>query len=126
MDTLKEKLAGMALTPEVAAALLADRCRREPQLTSRLRDNPRDCLEELSGRKLPETFKVIVHDNSDDTWHLPLPSHHQAELTEEQLQQISAGEFVVGGVVSAWILGTFVIAAGVGLGVGFGTGEFKT
>jgi len=128
MEALKEKLAAMAVTPEVAAALLADRCRQEPQLADRLRDNPRICLEKLSNRELPKTFKIVLHDNSDDTWHLPLPRYSQDQdqrLSEEQLEKIAAGEAFVttGGIVLVGFLALIVGVAGIGVGVGHATGK---
>jgi len=119
MEALKQKLAELPFTPEVAAALVADRCRREPELAERLRKDARGCLEELSGRKLPEEVKIVVHDNTDDTWHLPLPNYTQSvELSEDQLQKIAAGEFLIGMGVGISI--SVIVAAGALGGVGYG------
>ena len=125
MQALKEKLAELPLTPEVAAALVADRCRSEPQLADRLRKDPRACLEKISGRKLPENLKIVLHDNTDDTWHLPLPSYSEgAHLSEEQMQQISAGEAVLVGIGVA--AAAFLVAGGIAVGTAaYTTGGFK-
>ena len=131
MEALKQKLTERPFTPEVAAGLVADRCRREPELAGRMRKDARGCLEELSGRQLPEDVKIIVHDNTDDSWHLPLPNHTQSiELSEDRLQKIAAGEFIISMgasisisvVVAAFAL---VISASLG-GVGYAIYETVT
>jgi len=102
MQPLKQKLAELPLTPEVTATLVADRCRHEPELAERLHKDARNCLKELTDKELPEDLKIVTHDNTDDTWHLPLPNYsmdeitdrQQMELDEEQLQQIAAGELL--------------------------------
>jgi len=105
-NILRERLAELALTPETAAALLADRCRSEPQLAEQLQSNPRSCLEKIGGRELPKDAQIVVHSNSDHIWHLPLPCHDQErELSEEQLQKIAAGEIWV----TVTILGTLAV-----------------
>jgi len=122
-DLLKEKLTALPMGLELAAALLADRCRREPQLADRLRDDPRACLEKLGNRNLPENIKIITHDNTDDTWHLPLPSHSEdGVLSEEQLEKLSAGELWVAGLV---IGGGSVLLTGAIVGAIIGAGFLR-
>ena len=102
----KKTVQGMELTPEVAAALVAEQCRLDPKLAQRLRDNPRDCLQKLGNHKLLENIKIAIHDNTDDTWHLPLPRYSQDhKLTEEQLDKLVAGE-------SAILAGAIIVGGG--------------
>jgi len=111
---------------EVSAALLAHQSQQDPAFAEALRENPKATLEKLAqGRKLPESLRIDIHDNSDDTWHLPLPQEAQANQTldSEQLDKIAAGEVGVGvvtGGVLAVIAGIFIIggaATGIGLSV---------
>jgi len=112
---------GMTLTPETVAAVLAEQCRHDPELAQQLRD-PRPCMEKLLGHKLPEGIRLVAHENTDDTWHLPLPRYHQSEtLNEEQLQKIAAGELgytlLTGTVIALAPVALLGILSAVGAGV---------
>ena len=97
-------------TPEVAAAVLADRCRKDGAFARKLQDDPRGTLAELNGQKVPEYMNVAVHQNAPDHWHIVIPSQKQAQrlneayktmdaaggtLSDEQLEALSGGEIVV-------------------------------
>jgi len=128
MDTendWKQALQDLPLTPETVAALLAGQCRHDPEFARQIQEAPRDCLEKLSGHKPAENIQLVIHDNTDDTWHLPLPHYQQDEaLSAEQLQEIAAGlvATVVSTTVVATVIGLATLAAlGVLSGVGVGT-----
>ena len=73
--TLRKSLQALPVGPELMAALLAEECRRNPQLLARLREDARGCLQEsMAEEPLPKTLRIEVHENRDDTWHLPLPN----------------------------------------------------
>jgi len=111
---LRQHLAELPLTPEVVASMLADRCRHSPELAEQLRQDIHGYLEKTCDIKLPEGVRLVIHDNTDDTWHLPLPSYSQGgEISEEQMEKITAGETIPAFVV--------VISLAVGLTALFGS-----
>ncbi len=100
-------------TPESLAALLAQRCYRDAEFRAQLAADPRGTIESVSGEKLAEDINLIVCQNNANTWHVPVPKVASEEaMSEEQLEQISAGEvaglvlFVAGGIA----LGTVTVA----------------
>jgi len=106
-------------SPEVAAALIAHQSQQDPELAKNLRNNPKATLEQLAqGRgRLPESLRIEVHDNTDDTWHLPLPQEDQANqaLDGEQLDKIAAGEVGIGLVVGGTL--GLIVASGAIVGI---------
>jgi len=108
-------------SPEVSAALIAHQSQQDPELAKNLRENPKVTLEKLAqDRKLPESLRIEVHDNSDDTWHLPLPREDQNQtLDSEQLDKLAAGE-LVSLTISSLVLAGVVLTAGVIAGAGYG------
>ena len=110
----------LTLTPETSAALLAEQCRHDPELAQQLRD-PRPWMEKSLGHKLPESIQLIAHENTDDTWHLPLPRYDQKEvLTEEQMQKINAGEVGYAILIETIFILAPIALLGVLSGVGVG------
>jgi len=103
---------------EVAMALIAHQSQQDPAFAEALRDHPKAALEKLAqGRKLPESLRIEIHDNSDDTWHLPLPREDQANqaLDSAQLDKIAAGELSVGMIVGGAVGLMFLGAVGAGI-----------
>jgi len=102
-----------AATPEMIAALIAWQCQQQPELAQALRDDPRSILNTtFKGRSLPDSLTIEVHDNTDNTWHLPLPQAHQENLTldEEQLEKIAGGDIVVPLFFAAVIAGVALVS----------------
>ena len=104
MEQKRQERASLRVTPEVSAAILADRCRADGELSRRFCEDPKAVIAGASGKALPETTKVVVHRNSADHWHIAIPSEAQARrlnealgegdgdsLTDEQLTAISGG-----------------------------------
>ena len=77
----------LRVTPEVAAAILADRCRADGALARKLQDDPRGALAELNGQKVPEYMNVAVHQNAPDHWHIVIPSDKQAQRRARKRRQ---------------------------------------
>ena len=124
----QQELAPLRMTPEVSAAVLADRCRKDDALSKRFFENPKAAIADASGKTLPEATNVVVHRNSADHWHIVVPSQAQARrlnaawegsgdgdsLTDEQLQAISGG-------LEIWIaclLAGGLLVAGLAAGAG--------
>ena len=91
----------------------------DAQFKSELVANPKAAIESATGLKVPESVNIVVNDQTDgDTVYLNIPAkpdYESMELTDEQLEQVAGGEFVVtilatilSGVTAA---GTFTTAA---------------
>ena len=61
--TTKEQTTGAALPPsfESAAAAIAARCYEDRGFARRMRENPKATIEEMCGKKLPESLAIEVH-----------------------------------------------------------------
>ena len=56
---------------------------------TRFLENPKAVISAETGITIPENFNVMVHEDTDDTIHIVLPS--SSELTEEELQHAAGG-----------------------------------
>ena len=127
-QTLAEQMRQLPFSPELAAALIADLCRTDRQFADQMRTNPLGCIRKALADHgqdaLPEGFKVRVHENRDDIWHLPLPRAglEQHLLAEEQLENISGGIVVSSTLLLVGIASAIGISLLVGAGVGTGIG----
>ena len=118
----------LRMTPEVSAAVLADRCRKDDTLSKRFFEDPKAVIAASSGKTLPDSTQVVVHRNSADHWHIAVPSNAQVRtfndawegsgdgdsLSDEQLQAISGG-------LEIWIaclLAGGLLVAGLAAGAG--------
>ena len=127
MEQKTQKSPELRMTPEVAAAAIADRCRKDREFMNNFCDDPRGALAEASDKGVPAAMNVAVHRNSADHWHVVIPSDAQAKrlgeafkmmddaggtLSDEQLQAISGGEiFISLFVVGALVVGVTVAGA---------------
>lgn len=116
-------------SPELSAAVVAQRCREDADFRERLKKDPKATIFEGQEKQPWDEMKVVVHENTLDCWHVSIPSDRQIEsmnklramqekaaeheLTDEQLQDLSGGE--IGFSLAA------LIAVGVGIGAGIGT-----
>ncbi|MYA95881.1 MAG: NHLP leader peptide family natural product precursor [Nitrospinae bacterium] len=55
----------------------------------RLLSDPKSAISEELGVTIPDSMKVVVHESDMQTVHLALPP--DANITEEQLEAVSAG-----------------------------------
>jgi hypothetical protein len=97
---------------------LAQKAWESSTFKEQLISNPVSTIESVTGQKMLSGTKVLVEDQTDDSIiYLNIPKKidvNSLELTDEQLEMVSGGEFVITGVM----VGCF--AAGlttVGLGV---------
>jgi len=109
VSDVRQRIEALSASPEMAAALLAEQCRQSPQFTEDLRKNPHECL--LQAGVAINNVQIRTHDNTDDTWHLPLPPPGAkiTELSEEQLTSVSAGESAAA-IVTLWWVGGLLMA----------------
>lgn len=87
-----------------------------------LLNNPISAIKEATGANfnLPEGKRLIVEDQTDDSvlyLNIPVkPNLDEMELTDEHLEMISGGEFVVGAAIGLGFAAVGLFAAGVAIG----------
>ncbi len=107
---------------EVAAALLADTCRRDENFRAELQKDVRKTFADR-GVLLADGMNVRLVQNTADTVHVALPCYDSfdrsfSDLTDEQLRAISGGEiivtilFAIGGALTAVGAGASALATG--------------
>ena len=120
--TTKEQTTGAALPPsfESAAAAIAARCYEDREFARRMRENPKATIEEMCGKKLPESLAIKVHENDGNTWHVPVSQGGDTDkLSDEQLKGISGGFEIVFTVLAVTAATTITasVVAGAGAGI---------
>lgn len=76
-------------TAEAVRRNLTERASLDPEFRTRVLADAKAVVREEFGIELPEGVSIQVHECDSNTYHLALPS--AAKLTEEQLEQVSAG-----------------------------------
>ena len=131
MEQESQQTPELRITPEVAAAIVADKCRKDGEFAKKLNDDPKAALAGINKQQVPDEVKFVVHQNSADHWHIVIPSDAQASrlgkafkmmddaggdtLNDEQLQAISGGVEVIWTII---FVGSMAgIAAGVTGGI---------
>ena len=72
-------------------ALLANRMAAEPAFIEYLIADPHGALAELLGVVIPESVRVVLHEESPTEIHLTIPAPN--DLTDEDLQLVAGGGF---------------------------------
>ena len=117
----------MNLTQEQESAqrLIKDineKCHEDSAFKSALLENPVATLESFMGKEinLPEGKELVVVDQTDDSKvYLNLnakPNYDSMELTDEQLELVAGGEFIVGGVIIGVVAGAALLGGGIWVG----------
>ena len=116
-ENKENKPVELSQSMETAAATVAARCYQDAAFAKKLREDPRAAIEELCGKKLPESLVIEVHENDGRTWHVPLPDGTSSkELSDAQLGKVSGGLEIIFSVLIAGALAASVaVAAGVGV-----------
>ncbi len=113
----------LPLTRESLGAAIAARCRTDKEFRSKLLSDPAEVMLQ-SGMKVPSGSKVEIHKNRRNAWHIALPKTSQDTLSDTQLEQIAAGEFVLTPAAIAFLVGLGVggVAAFTVVGTAAATG----
>jgi len=80
-------------------AALIRKCSEEPEFRAEVLADPKRMLEEALGQKLPEKVSVFIHEEDLHTLHFSVPPSReslQAELSDEQLEQVAGGTELIG------------------------------
>jgi len=72
--------------------------------------NPKATIEKYSGQSLPADVEIVAHENNEKQIHFVLPPKVSSELSDEDLEKVAGGEFVVGAAIISAASAT--IAAG--------------
>ena len=114
-ENKQNKPVELSQSMETAAATIAARCYQDAAFAEKLRADPRAAIEELCGKKLPESLVIEVHENDGRTWHVPLPGDASDTLSDDQLDTVSGGFEI--------IFSILVVAAATAVAVGAGVGH---
>ena len=112
---------------EIAAAVIADKCRTDQDFAHRMQADCKAALSSLPGVLLADDLNVSVVRNTPGRVHIMLPDYayrkdkQQSALTDEQMAEIAGGEIILAAIgIIAGTLGTLAVA---GLAVGVAVGE---
>ncbi len=92
------------------------------EFKDQLMTDPTTAIENLTGKpiELPEGKRIVVQDQSnEDIIYINIPAKpnlDEMELSDEQLEMVSGGEFVTAGLALACV-GLFASGVGIGLAV---------
>ena len=111
--TLEQQKKGQELYKE-----LVQKARESAMFKEQLVNNPKKVISEITGNsKFNDKVNIIVEDQTDtNTIYLNIPRKLDAgnlELTDEQLEMVSGGEFVIALAVGA----AFLTGMGVGVAI---------
>lgn len=70
-------------------AYLMQKSAEDPEFRSALLSNPKDTISNEFGISIPDSMAIHVHESDLNSVHIALPP--QSELSDEQLEAISAG-----------------------------------
>ncbi len=91
-----EKKLELERTPESWAALVAERCYKDAAFRETFLADPKGAVEKLIGESLPADAEVVACRNDEKRWYIPVPAAGgAAELSEEDLEDVSAGAGIV-------------------------------
>ena len=113
---------------EVAAAVIADKCRSDQDFAYRMQADCKAALSSLSGVSLADDLNVSVVRNTPERVHIMLPDYacrkdrQQSLLTDEQMAEIAGGEIFIAALtlIVAGTLGTLAVT---GIAVGLAIDE---
>src|SRR5262245_29482057 len=97
-------------TREKVEAELASKAWRDPDFMEELRTNPKAVIAKEYGLQLPDSVELKVVEETPGTIYLRIPPNpSDLELSDDQLEMVAGGEFVV----SATVIGITGIVTGV-------------
>lgn len=81
-------------TRESFEKMIIEKAVKDDTFRSQLMENPKSFIEKEMGVKIPEMINIQILEETSDTFYLVLPAVTDTaseELTEKELQQVSAG-----------------------------------
>ena len=79
--------------------LIIERAWKNPEFRQQFISDPKAMIEKYTGQKLPEAFKIVVHEEDANTMHVTIPIAPQqlSELSDDDLERVAGGTDVVMG-----------------------------
>lgn len=97
-------------TREKVEAELAGKAWQDPAFMEELRTNPKAVIAKEYGLQIPDSVELKVIEETPNTIYLRIPPNpSDLELSDEQLEMVAGGEFIV----SATVIGITGIVTGV-------------
>lgn len=113
MITIEQQKEGVELMKS-----LVEKALENASFKDQLISDPVKTLESFTGNKTNENFKFVVEDQTNSAviyFNIPQkPNIEEMELSDEQLNMVSGGEFVVAGVAIGLVA---LFGTGVGIGI---------
>jgi Nitrile hydratase, alpha chain len=92
-------------------AALIEKCWKDPEFKTQIIADPKGMYEKHTGRKMPDNFKLIIHEEDANTLHFSIPQAPSAttELSDEELERVAGGSEVI--IVLLTLVGASVAAS---------------
>jgi hypothetical protein len=91
----------------------------DPTFKKELLDNPHLAIESVYGNTISKKMNIVVEEQSNPAYiyfNIPAkPNINEVELTDEQLELVSGGEFILAG--AAIIIGAGLVGGAAGYGI---------
>jgi hypothetical protein len=115
MITKEQQIKGQELMNSLVEKALENATFKE-----QLIKNPSEAIEFLTGKKFENKINIVVEDQTSlNHIYLNIPTKpklDEFELTDEQLEMVSGGEFIVGGVIIGVAVGAALLGGGMYVG----------
>jgi hypothetical protein len=76
--------------PKLTANIIA-LAKEDPEFRKKLLADPQKTIQERVKFKLPDDFKILVHQDAPNVFNIVLPDYSSEELSEEQLSAVTGG-----------------------------------
>ncbi len=95
-------------------AALVKKCWQEPEFRKQVVADPKGMFEKATGQKLPGDFKIFIHEEDRNTFHLSIPPAPKdaSELSDDELERVAGGTEIVLGVTLIMTATMGIAAAG--------------
>ncbi len=100
------------LTVKELQDLIAVQAMKDEGFRAEMLADANAAFEKYSGQPLPEGVSVQVHENSSNVTHFVLPPKiEEGELSDDDLEKVAGGEFVVGAAIIGAVSATVTAGA---------------
>jgi hypothetical protein len=95
---------------------LIEKAWKDPDFRKQVVSDPKGMFEKHFGQKLPDSLKIIIHEEDDNTVHFTIPPapSNIAELSDEDLEKVAGGTDIVMTLLLAGTVAAVSVATAVG------------